>query len=793
MLKICKLDKMSKKAILEGNQKKLRELLETISKMGLEEILQSLTEAEDGSEHTFLCVAVQQGSIDMVRELVEFQDVHMTECCRPLLQTCLQHDNLQLAKYLLENEYETSATDQSMLMPQLCEQNNTSAVELLLEHGCDVNTRSTAGFTLLQIACTKNYCELLRTLLRYNPDVVKADSDGNTVLHQSVNQRLKDIVATLVHYLQRNNQNLNCRNKEGNTALMIAIKGKDVETANILLEYNMAVNTVNNKGDTPLHYACNIPSMDIVTFLLRRDAHVNISNKQGVTPLHVASSNGDLKTIQHVDERSTCQKTSRSHDTLCIRDGIVHVLLKRGADVNLQTVTGDTALHYACRHGTHSAVGALIKADALIEVKNKFGEVPLHLACMTPWSTEISLLLTCSVVDMKTAAGNTPLHLACSSNNTNAVQTLLNMEADVNAQNNGHHTPLCIAFGRKSHGALEILLNKYRPTNLKHVMCSTNENRCAAAWLACSKVEHPTAFYSDFTLIKEPILEHLCRRNNLEDMERLLMQDVSLETINQCLYLACTLRHVSIIMALLEHNANPGWKTRNDNTSLHAAVASNSEETVSALLSAKNIKECINAKNKTGDTALHIACRHTHTGILKPLLKSGADPNIRNTSDEAPLHVACKQKDAKTVEILLEKGFDANSLARGYSPLHTACKYSNLAVVRVLVEYKANVNAAARMTTPLHVAEKERKEDIVRYLIQNGANKLARDVDQRTPLAYRYYANGHAHITPDVELLLNKGSDVNRALSDGNIALIHEVRENHLDVVKELVREGGNH
>ncbi|XP_048243945.1 ankyrin-1-like [Haliotis rufescens] len=273
-------------------------------------------------------------------------------------------------------------------------------------------------------------------------------------------------------------------------------------------------------------------------------------------------------------------------------------------------------------------------------------------------------------------------------------------------------------------------------------------------------------------------------------MELLLTQDISLEMINQCLHLACKLGNVSIIRSLLQHNADPGSRNDHNNTVLHVAVASNSGEAVNALIKGHAVIKYINGQNNSGDTVLHIACRHTNTDIMETLLQAGADANIRNYSDEAAIHLTCKQKDSNPVEILLDKGCDANSLSKGLSPLHIACEYSNLAVVRVLVKHKANVNAEANLTTPLHVAERQKKGDIVCYLIENGANKFAKDVDQHTPLAYRYYVNGHVHITPHVEMLLNKRSDVNCALPDDNTALIHEVKENHLDVVKELIRRG---
>ncbi|MBV6621812.1 MAG: ankyrin repeat domain-containing protein [Rivularia sp. (in: Bacteria)] len=87
------------------------------------------------------------------------------------------------------------------------------------------------------------------------------------------------------------------------------------------------------------------------------------------------------------------------------------------------------------------------------------------------------------------------------------------------------------------------------------------------------------------------------------------------------LYRAYRIRNTSLIQLLLKHGANPNALTSyNDTSLLHQAVAN-------------------------GDVKM-----------VKLLLKSSADVNIKNSRKATPLDVAIRRAQAETAEILMEKG-----------------------------------------------------------------------------------------------------------------------------------------
>src|SRR2546430_380850 len=66
----------------------------------------------------------------------------------------------------------------------------------------------------------------------------------------------------------------------------------------------------------------------------------------------------------------------------------VAALLKQGADVNATQVDGMTALHWAVYHDDPRATALLVNAGASVKAPNRYGVMPLSLAC-TNGNTEI--------------------------------------------------------------------------------------------------------------------------------------------------------------------------------------------------------------------------------------------------------------------------------------------------------------------------------------------------------------------------------------------------------------------
>jgi len=105
----------------------------------------------------------------------------------------------------------------------------------------------------------------------------------------------------------------------------------------------------------------------------------------------------------------------------------------------------------------------------------------------------------------------------------------------------------------------------------------------------------------------------------------------------------------------------------------------------------------INAKNKSGHTALMFASAYNTAEVVQFFLDEGADKSLKEyVSEGNALHLAARYNPKPEIlEVLLKAGFSLEETDnQGNTPLLLATKYNqNIQVVQKLVELGANVNA----------------------------------------------------------------------------------------------------
>ena len=198
------------------------------------------------------------------------------------------------------------------------------------------------------------------------------------------------------------------------------------------------------------------------------------------------------------------------------------------------------------------------------------------------------------------------------------------------------------------------------------------------------------------------------------------------------------------------------------------------------------VKALVNARNKVGQTALHIASQHHHPAMVALLLKFGASVDSKDNDNNTPLHLATwllsYRQDTtgiyETVQLLLEHGATVHVREEnGRTPLHLACLCRLSRVVPLLLKFGARVDVKDNDNkTPLLLAIRRRDfgdptagiHETIQLLLEHGASVHAREKNGQTPL----HLASECNLSSLVALLLRLGAKVDARDNDGITPLL---------------------
>ena len=232
----------------------------------------------------------------------------------------------------------------------------------------------------------------------------------------------------------------------GLTALVLAAREGDLESAKLLLAAGADVNQVTEYRWTPLLTATNNRHYKLATYLIEHGADVNIANKGGWTPLYLATDNRNIEGGDY-----PVPKPDMDHLEY------IKILLDRGASPNARVrdntlsrtiftmqwffESGATAFVRAAQSGDTELMKVLLAHGADPKIPTDYGDTALTAAAGIGW-----------------VEGVTYEHSA--KENVEAVKMLLDLGLDPNGANRDGRTPLMGAALKGRNDVVQLLVER---------------------------------------------------------------------------------------------------------------------------------------------------------------------------------------------------------------------------------------------------------------------------------------------------------------------------------------------
>ena len=378
-------------AVFEGNYNvvsKAFALLDNLeTQMGISAVADTLAKLETrGSDHHKI-ESLYRETVDKVNTLSE-------------LHLCRHGNDAEKAVELVLNDGLDINT------PALCNRtpllwaslsSSGEFIETLIDLGANVNAQRTddkvAPVTLS--VCFNNFVAV-NLLLDHGADVNIARADGNSPLHGAVSNGFFDIAKRLVE----KGSDVNLQNKEGRTPLFLGVKNKHEQLIKLLIENEADVNIGykknyteriqlvrgKDKGRAAWHYV--LVKKHLLGLFLKRvkGGRVNVADfgdilrsgwgkdpPEGTTDKILKEYDFQFKEIPD----ATLLHIASEQDN---EPEIIDLLVKSGANVNAQDAEGFTPLHMAAIHGNLKIVKKLVDLDADVNIITTDGKNAAELA-----------------------------------------------------------------------------------------------------------------------------------------------------------------------------------------------------------------------------------------------------------------------------------------------------------------------------------------------------------------------------------------------------------------------------
>ncbi|MFW6308879.1 MAG: ankyrin repeat domain-containing protein [bacterium] len=214
-------------------------------------------------------------------------------------------------------------------------------------------------------------------------DVDTKNEQGETALMIAVKEDLKEVAEVLID----NGADLSVTDENGRTALSLAVQEENFDMVEYLLDEGAEINYTDDDGRTPLSWARD---EEMAQLLIENGADIEEPDEGGHTDLMKAARRGQTGTVEVLlNEGLGVNETDNDgqHSLIYVASyfkeehpEMIELLIDEGAEVNHTDDDGRTALHWAVEKGHIETIEILLENGAEINIQDDEGDTPLIIA-----------------------------------------------------------------------------------------------------------------------------------------------------------------------------------------------------------------------------------------------------------------------------------------------------------------------------------------------------------------------------------------------------------------------------
>ncbi|XP_062543906.1 uncharacterized protein LOC134211228 [Armigeres subalbatus] len=555
---------------------------------------------------------IDHSTLEFLFKLIRFKRELIQHINTHTLANAILLKKFEFVKYVLERLDDWSGLDRTRLLNYAVKANDKDMVQLLVEHGCSVNSSDANGITPLATAVSIGKSDMVRELI-----MVGADPNLESMEHC-------DQLLDVWNMVCDNIDDLPGGKYYRTYPLILAAKNSSSKTAVYLLKHGSDADVSDQSGLTALVVAMSFGDEELVDALIRHGASVdyvrNYSHpffKDG-NALHCAATYGHL-------------------------DMITRMVGEFGFNYMATDSDGNTVLHLAAMKGNANIVNYFLHDNIWHQI-NKNGDTPLMLALkhldLTVFRV-IKGLKTCEkeVNQFRGTANRTLLHEAVLKEDITLVQILLKeFDIDIYWADNSGYTAVHYAVRRKNYDLVKLLVEA--GTSLT----GPSEHNTMPPFVIAVLTNQLNIVQLYFEKERNAI-NHV--RNHRYDGKNLLISSILLNNFAMC----------KLLQEKVQFDLNESYE--NGYTALHAAATSNSVRTIDFLVNRGSKIDLISEDNKT---ALILAIEYGNFRVAHYLLTEGASKqtvtDYRLKVDDANLlHLMASKGQLNSLRFLLDRAF----------------------------------------------------------------------------------------------------------------------------------------